>query len=372
MRANRALDAVIAVLFAVPLTAIAAPAAAQPAIDPAQVSHVRLGDVRYDRIGPNSWVETARDGKKTAYVETRQSSGVRLSAGSPRRTTLVDLDFAARTSSAGYIEMTSESPPVGRGAIGAGPAIDEYWGDCSSAATLVGKCTCDLRALKPLQGVAGLGEVAKKTRDVSEEFAAERNAQEKDPIKVVRGFGDRLYVVDHHHGALAFLKAGHSTGTCEILQPPKPLSMSDEAVFWQQLDENRWIRLRNSIGEPLRPDELPASLERMPDDPYRTLAWMVRKADGYCRALMLPAPPPFAEFAWADWMRQRADLPFDDVRRATDPALWSMRKKEREARQRKVLDTAIAAVRSQAAKDANLPGYRGQVAVAVCNPSGGD
>jgi hypothetical protein len=44
---------------------------------------------------------------------------------------------------------------------------------------------------------------------------------------------------------------------------------------------------------------------RAPDDPYRTLAWMVRKRDGFCRALM--QQKEFAEFIWADWMRGKIE-----------------------------------------------------------------
>lgn len=58
------------------------------------------------------------------------------------------------------------------------------------------------------------------------------------------------------------------------------------------------------------------------------------------------------------------------VKLAPDPGLWSMNKKKREAAQKEVLEVAIAAVTSGAAKDARLPGYRGGAAVASCNPPG--
>jgi hypothetical protein len=46
-----------------------------------------------------------------------------------------------------------------------------------------------------------------------------------------------------------------------------------------------------------------------------------------------------------------------------------MRKRDREAAQKKVLDDAVALAKSDGAKD--LPGYRGDRVVANCNPSGG-
>jgi hypothetical protein len=81
------------------------------------------------------------------------------------------------------------------------------------------------------------------------------------------------------------------------------------------------------------------SLEQLPDDPYRTLAWMVRKKDGYCRALM--DQREFAEFIWADWMRSRAEFPAAQVAAAPD----------------KLLKTALKLAESPAAE--GLPGYVG-------------
>jgi hypothetical protein len=65
--------------------------------------------------------------------------------------------------------------------------------------------------------------------------------------------------------------------------------------------------IENKDGGVIAPDALPTSLEQLPDDPYRTLAWMVRKRDGFCRALM--QQKEFAEFIWADWMRGQNELP---------------------------------------------------------------
>jgi hypothetical protein len=140
--------------------------------------------------------------------------------------------------------------------------------------------------------------------------------------------------------------------------------------FWAQLDAQHWVHLKDKDGVAIRPDALPKTLLEMPDDPYRTLAWMVRKRDGYCRSLMTQGTA-FAEFQWADWMRQRTDkLSLTSVKAATDKGLWDRHKRDREAVQKPVLDEAVALAMSDAAKD--LPGYRGNRAVANCNPSGGE
>jgi hypothetical protein len=77
----------------------------------------------------------------------------------------------------------------------------------------------------------------------------------------------------------------------------------------------------------------------LPDDPYRSLAWRLRKNDGFCRSIM--PQKEFAEFVWADWLRMRPELPVDAVRASAE----------------KMLPTALALARSPAAKD--VPGYVG-------------
>jgi hypothetical protein len=215
---------------------------------------------------------------------------------------------------------------------------------------------CDLRALRPLQGGVGLGEVMKKKRDIEEDLQAELDDLKNHPIQVVRGLGGDLFVIDHHHGARAWIEANHPTGTCQILDPDPPLSTEPEK-FWAELEARGWVRLADENGKPINPDALPKTLQKLPDDPYRTLAWMLRKADGFCRARMTPSPPPFAEFRWADWMRGKSELPFDKVAAATNPELWNLKKKDRVTRQKEVLDAALAASKSPEA--ATLPGYRG-------------
>jgi hypothetical protein len=62
------------------------------------------------------------------------------------------------------------------------------------------------------------------------------------------------------------------------------------------------VHLENKDGGVIAPDALPTSLEQLPDGPYRSLAWMVRKKDGFCRALM-------QQKEFADAVKQFASLP---------------------------------------------------------------
>jgi hypothetical protein len=227
---------------------------------------------------------------------------------------------------------------------------------CTESTNAGVKCDCTLAALKPLQGAVGLGEVSKKTQDIADDEKKEKQDLANDPIKVVRGPENALFVVDHHHGARAWLNAGKTTGTC-VIQDVLPAKVED---FRAELKKRNWVRLKNEQGADITWDQLPAKLTDLPDDPYRTLAWMARREYGYCRALMTPPPPPpFVEFIWADFFRTRTDshLTLAKVAAATKPVLWDKKKtkkKDREAAQKDVLKAVLTTIGSSGQ---NLPGF---------------
>jgi hypothetical protein len=206
-------------------------------------------------------------------------------------------------------------------------------------------CTCDLKLLRPLQGAVGMGEVQEKAEKIEAKLEKEQRKLEADPIKVVRGPDGQLFITDHHHGARAWLLAGYSNGVCSIERDP---SFGDAEKFWLRLEELKKVRLANKDGTVITPDALPKSLEQLPDDPYRTLAWMVRKRDGFCRTLV--EQKEFAEFIWADWMRGRAELPAEQVAVAPD----------------KMLDVALKLAKSPVA--AGVSGYVGNEPIGFTCP----
>lgn len=197
-------------------------------------------------------------------------------------------------------------------------------------------CICDLRSLRPLQGAVGMGEVLEKKAKIEKKTEKEKGHLVADPIKVIRGPSGNLFVTDHHHGALAWLMAGFSSGVCSI---EADASSADPKEFWVQLQERHKVHLEDKNGAAITPDFLPKTLRELPDDQYRTLAWMVRKNGGFCRQLM--DQKEFAEFVWADWFRKRTELPPEQI--MSSPT--------------KMLPVALKLAKSSEA--AVLPGYVG-------------
>jgi hypothetical protein len=207
---------------------------------------------------------------------------------------------------------------------------------CDAATQIGVTCICDVRTLRPLQGAIGMEEVRDKAQRIAAKPEKEWRDLVKDPIKVIRGPGDALFITDHHHGADAWRLVGHPVALCKIGERPP---FATEAEFWSGLVRDRLVRLADADGEPLPPAQLPSSLKLMPDDPYRSLAWLLRKKDGFCRSEM--PQKEFAEFLWADWLRTQPELPADVVR----------------ASAASMLPTALALARSPAAQA--MPGYVG-------------
>lgn len=207
---------------------------------------------------------------------------------------------------------------------------------CSPSTAAGETCACDVRVLHPLQGAIGRDEVRHKAEKIRDKPNKARRELKDDPIKIVRGPDNGFFITDHHHGAAAMAMAGQPSASCSIVARP---DFATPEAFWRDLARDHLVWLEDRNGHPITPADLPKSLAEMPDDPYRSLAWRLRKDGGYCRAAM--RQKEFAEFIWADWLRRQPSLPIENVRRSS----------------KAMLEDALTLARSPAASA--LPGYTG-------------
>ena len=71
--------------------------------------------------------------------------------------------------------------------------------------------------------------------------------------------------------------------------------------FWEVMHKSKWSHLFDQFGNgPHQPHYLPESIRGLADDPYRSLAWAVRREGGYDKT-----DHAFAEFLWADHFRKK-------------------------------------------------------------------
>ena len=160
-----------------------------------------------------------------------------------------------------------------------------------------------VKALRPTQIAVGMKLVKAKRKGLR---ARERKPHElvqfilENPIRVVAGPGKFLFVVDHHHLALALLDEGFDTAPVVVLDDLSTLAMPE---FWKQMEAKGWVHPFDGKGRkrPLR--NIPRKVRKLEDDPYRSLAGFVRESGGF-----LKTQTPYAEFLWANFYRKQIRL----------------------------------------------------------------
>jgi len=111
----------------------------------------------------------------------------------------------------------------------------------------------------------------------------------------VLGPRGRHYIVDHHHLGLAL----HEEGVAHVkLMVLDDLSYLAPTIFWRVMEQRNWVHPFDATGKRRPYTDIPARITDLADDPYRSLAGMLRGAGGFAKDTS-----PFAEFLWADYLR---------------------------------------------------------------------
>ena len=190
----------------------------------------------------------------------------------------------------------------------------------------------EIHRLRPTQITVGLIEVHdKRDKLLSLKKNEQQEFLEARAIPAVWGPDGKLYITDHHHLGRACSEAGVDTG---FFQVEDDLSKVPIAQFWPKMATAHWVHPIDQAGTPRPFEDIPDHLEKLVDDPYRSLAGYVRNAGGFEKT-----PTEFAEFLWADFFRPRVRI---------GPARPDFNKS---------VDSAIKIATSPDA--AHLPGYKG-------------
>jgi hypothetical protein len=169
-----------------------------------------------------------------------------------------------------------------------------------------------LKRLRPTQLSVGYAEVELKARQWARFAKRERKPQlEHHVFPAVLGPGSDYYIVDHHHLGVALINEGIENVFVTVLDD---MSWLEPAVFWRTMEFRAWAHPYDNRGKRRDFQEMPRRLTELKDDPYRSLAGLVRDAGGFAKN-----EAPFVEFLWADYFRPVIDarLIKKDPRRAT-------------------------------------------------------
>lgn len=160
--------------------------------------------------------------------------------------------------------------------------------------------------LHPTQLAVGMQQVAAKREImVSKGLPDKKNKLEKflrkNPLPVVRGPGDGLYIIDHHHLSSAMVQIGIQQAYCHEVADWSGMT---EQEFWRNMVSAHYLWPHDEQGNAMDWEQLvkqlPDDVTGLRDDPYRSLAALVRKAGGYNKVWV-----PFTEFQWANHLRVR-------------------------------------------------------------------
>jgi hypothetical protein len=170
--------------------------------------------------------------------------------------------------------------------------------------------------MRPTQMTIGLREVAAKRK------AWRKKGESKDAtflgrhmIPAVIGPKKLPYIIDHHHLALALQEEGVEHALITVVAD---LGKLDTEQFWFVMDNRSWMYAYDEKGRRCDPGDIPKTLHKMTDDPFRSLAGELRQLGGYAKDLI-----PYSEFQWADFLRRRMKLKDveNDFKDALDEAL---------------------------------------------------
>jgi hypothetical protein len=159
-------------------------------------------------------------------------------------------------------------------------------------------CPVAIDDLRPTQITVGFYEVAQKRKKWRKQNGGSGGTfLGRHMVPTVLGPKEIHYIIDDHHLSLAL----HQEGVKEVLVTvAADLSKLSKDSFWRYLDNRSWCHPYDAKGRRTDFDAIPGSLDKLEDDPYRSLAGDLRHAGGYAKDLT-----PFSEFLWADFMRTR-------------------------------------------------------------------
>lgn len=184
-----------------------------------------------------------------------------------------------------------------------------------------------LSLLRPTQITAGLRYVRSKALITARNRTRLAEFMMEHPVKVAIGPDNEPYVLDHHHWALAWQLAGHTTAPVRIVADYSGMTGEE---FWSTLVARRLVHPFGVDGTRQPVSALPPGLRELKDDPYQSIAAFARRAGAYRKTGKAEST-----FVWADFFRDQVPLD-DDGDEAFMLALVSAVKSARSSRARKL------------------------------------
>jgi len=154
--------------------------------------------------------------------------------------------------------------------------------------------------LKPTQFAIGMLEVDDKVKKYKKMPKAKiKQDVKKHPVCIVIAPNGEQYIIDGHHRALALWLLGFRKVPVEVKKDFRKSAHSFKE-FWKEMNIQKWSQLHDQFGDgPRDPIYLPKDIRAVSDDPYRSLAWLVREQGGFKASKHW-----FTDFEWSNFFRK--------------------------------------------------------------------
>ena len=164
-------------------------------------------------------------------------------------------------------------------------------------------CTLAAASVRPTQFILGRQEVRAKTQRFSEMSVSDlQKYTMENPVPCIVGPGGTFYATDHHHLTAAVMASSHADSDKNVVVLVQNTSMAGAdslTDFFVEMVNNGYVWLLDEKGNTVNPVLLPFSVGTLANDPYRSLAYNVRKAGGYDKV-----STPYQDFFWSNFFRQ--------------------------------------------------------------------
>lgn len=132
----------------------------------------------------------------------------------------------------------------------------------------------------------------------------------KKTIPFVFGPDGRYWIIDRHHTSKALIRVRDILSESGI-NPNKITIKFEMTEDWSHLSMDNFLKKMEEAeyiypsidGKYIDPNQLPNDLDGLTNDPYRSLAWLIRTASAFEKVLK-----PFLEFIWGDFLRTKMDI----------------------------------------------------------------
>jgi hypothetical protein len=156
----------------------------------------------------------------------------------------------------------------------------------------------EILELRPTQMSIGFHQVSKKEKKLRHMTGLKLKEYLKSKkVPVVIGPRGKYYIIDHHHLCKAVYNLDQEEVYIDVIMDCSDMPVPD---FWALMMERKYVWLFDHNGKKIDIDDLPKNIRHLKDDPYRSLAGIIRRMGAYEKVAA-----PFAEFHWANFLRTK-------------------------------------------------------------------